>query len=266
MDSSSGYGGAISTPADEIGIGAPRTYDWDSYDGSIEFDMTANMLTAMWAWVFDRGTERNIQFSVRKDNVQNFTEAFWNSITITSSEQSIVTGSIGFVAMDREDYDYGEIGSAGYINNKTGAGLLCSGGTFPAPLNPSGSSLLPIPFWKTKVTLDGEVFDFVNWTLTISQTVTKIFACNNTANPAAPAIVGIGPMTATLSGDWVWYGSTMPTAMPGNTIATARIDIGSLNLQMKKLELDKNADNLSVDESMVPINVEYSIFELTPPV
>ena len=46
LDSTSGYGGKIKTPVEEIGIGSPHNYDWLLWDGSVSFEVTKEIWTS----------------------------------------------------------------------------------------------------------------------------------------------------------------------------------------------------------------------------
>ena len=247
-----------------IGIGAPRTPDWDVYDGSISFEITKDIFLAAKNAVLNRSTNLAIQFSTRKDNLQSFTDAYWNSISISASEGGLLDGSLGFVAMDRASYLYGMQGLQGYYDNKAGAGLLCPlAAGMPAPLNSLNTNYNPFPSWFSKVTLGGSVYDFLSWTLDFSQEVVKFFGCTNAAGPQAPLYVGVGPMTVTLSGAFMWLDPAMPAAFPADNIATAKVDVSDVSMSFAKLELNTSSDDVQAPDSTVPVNVEYSIYELS---
>lgn len=265
LDSSGGYGGEISNPYTEIGIGAPHVYDWEVHDGSVDFEVTNDMFAFLKGWVYDRDSQTNIQFSTRKDNLQEYVDTFWNSISISTSEGSLVDGSIGFVAIERYGYAYGETTLSGYINNNQGKGFMCppvSG--MPAPLNHI-ANYNPVPYWNTKVSFEGEVLDFTTWTLDFSQDVVKFFACNRNASPQAPMYVGVGPMTVTLSGSWMWVQNGKPTSYPADNVGSISVQVAGTTMNFQMAELQSNSDDVVSADSMTPIQLEYAIYKLGAP-
>jgi hypothetical protein len=263
IDSSGAYGQNV-IGVSTIGIGAPRAYDWDIYDGTLNFEITKDIFLALKAWVLARASQTTITFSTRKDNEQSFVDTLWNSISISASEGALLDGSLGFTAMDRASYAYGFQGIQGYYDNKVGAGLLCPlAAGMPAPLNSLNTNYNPIPFWDSKVTLGADVYDFLSWTLDFSQEVVKFFGCTNEASPQAPLYMGVGPMTVTLSGAFMWLDPTMPATFPADSIATAKVDVADVSMSFAKLELNTSSDDVQAPDSTVPVNVEYSIYELS---
>ena len=263
LDSSSGYGGRVSTPVAEIGIGAPRIYDWEVFDGSLSFEMTKDIFLLLKSWVLARDTQNDILFASRMNAEQKFTETFWNSISISAGEGSALEGSLGFVAMDRDNYSYGTQGIQGYFDNKTGHSLLCPlASGMPEPLNPGASNGNPIPFWNTSIVLGGDSYDFITWTLDFSQEVVKFFSCNHTVGPQAPRYVGVGPMTVTLSGTWMWIDPTKPASFPVESIATAVVNVADVSMSFGKLEMTTISDDVQSPDSTTPVSMEYAIYEV----
>jgi len=263
LDSQGAYGGQVSTPVAEIGVRAPHTYDWEVYDGSINFEITKDIFSVLKAWVLDRDGQRDILFSTRKTNQQKYVDTFWNSISISANEGAVLDGSVGFVAVQQDTYAYGTQGLQGYINNKQGAGLLCPLATgMPAPLNHLQTNYSPIPAWFSKVTLGGQVFDFISWTLEFSQDVVKFFGCNKTVGPQMPVYMGVGPMTATFSGAWMWIDPAMPATYPADVLATAVLNVADTSMSFKNLQLQTSSDDVQSSDSTTPVQIEYAIFEL----
>lgn len=267
LDSQGAYGGQISSPVTEIGIGAPRVYDWETFDGSLSFEVTKDIFAVLKEWVYARDAQRDILFSTRKTNEQKYVDTFWNSISMSASEGALVDGSLGFVAIEQDSYDYGTIGlNAGYAQNKDGAGLLCPLATgMPPPLNKEEKNYNPIPYWYTKVTIGGQVFDFVTWSLDFSQDVVKFFASNKKTGPQGPVHVGVGPMTVTFSGSWMWVDTDKPSAYPDDSPTTAKVEVADLNMSFKKLELQTSSDDVQSPDSTTPVQIEYAIYELDNP-
>ena len=83
IESSSGYGGQISTPASEIGIGLPRNYDWGSWDGNMDFDVHSDFLAnQIVPWIFDRQKGAQVYYQTRAGNVQQFNKCYWSNINL----------------------------------------------------------------------------------------------------------------------------------------------------------------------------------------
>ena len=125
LESQSGFAGVVSSPVAQIGVGSPHTYDWEVYDGSLSFEITKDIFQVLKAWVLDREGQRTVLFSTRMSNVQQYVDTFWNSISISASEGAALDGSVGFVAVEQDNYAFGFQGLQGYFDNKQGAGLLC---------------------------------------------------------------------------------------------------------------------------------------------
>lgn len=263
IESQGAYGGRIKTPVSEIGIRGPRNYDWEVFDGSVSFEVTKDMFSLLKGWIYDRDSQKDILFSTRKDNEQKYVDTFWNSISISASEGALLDGSLGFVAIEQDNYDYGAQKLEGYISNGKGAGLLCPLATgMPPPLNLGGNNYNPVPYWYSKIILGMEVFDFLSWTLDFSQDVVKFFASTGVVGPQAPAYVGVGPMSITLGGSWMWIDNNMPSAYPADTIATATVEVAGENIQFKQLELQNSSDDVQSQDSTTPVQMEYAIYEL----
>lgn len=273
LESNSGYGGGISTtssPASAmsgIGIGSPRTYDWEVFDGSLNFEMTKDIFVVLRSWIFARDSQKVILFSSRKGNEQSYSDTYWNSISISASEGSLVDGSVGFTALSRANYEYGDESLSGYINNKTGAGLMCVNANMPSPLNPIPHNYNPIPSWFTRITLGTDVYDFLSWTLDFSQEVVKFPACNHTEGPQGPVHVGVGPMTVTLSGAWMWIDDGKPADYPLDTLTNGKVEIiaDGEYISFPQLELNTSSDDVQSQDTMTPVNLEYAIYEIKYP-
>ena len=266
IDSQGAYGGQQKTPVASIGIGAPRVYGWPTFDGSINFEITKDIFAVLKAWIYDRESQKDILFSTRKDNKQEYVDTFWNSISISASEGGLLDGSLGFVAIDQSSYAYGVKGTPGYIGNATGAGLLCPLATgMPAPLNPSSNNYNPIPYWYSKILFGAETLDFISWSLDFSQDVVKFKVCNHTAGPQAPAYVGVGPMTISLSGEWMWINDSQPSTYPGDSVAAATVQIADTSIGLKQLELQTSSDDVQSPDSTTPVQLGYNVYELADP-
>ena len=264
LESSSGYGGRVKTPVNEIGIGTPRNYDWEVSDGSLSFEITKDIFTLLKAWVLDRESQNNILISPRVGTSQSFSETFWNSISISAGEGAAVEGSLGFVSMLRDSYGYGLQGlNDEYVTKPDGQQLMChSISGFPDPLNKNQLNINPIPFWDTSIQLGSDNYDFLTWNLDFSQEVVKFFACNHTAGPQQPRYVGVGPMTITLSGTWMWIDPTKPSAFPLDSIATGVVNVADTSISFGKLELTSISDDVQSPDSTTPVSMEYAVYEV----
>jgi hypothetical protein len=135
----------------------------------------------------------------------------------------------------------------------------------PPPLNASGNNYNPIPFWYSKILFGVEALDFLSWSLDFSQSVVKFQACNHTVGPQAPAYVGVGPMTISLSGAWMWINSSVPATYPGDSVAAATVQIADTSIGLKKLELQTSSDDVQSSDSTTPVQLEYAVYELDSP-
>ena len=260
LESSSGYGGQINTPVAEIGIGLPRNYDWEVYDGSMDLEVHEDFLTnQIKAWIFDRQKGAEVNFQTREGNVQNFQKCYWNSINLSASDGSAVTSSIGFVAMQRDSYTRG----GDYLSNKTGVPGYCGGATgavFPQPLNPNAANIIPIPYWNTFVEIDGSLVELTNWTLDFSQEVVKFFGCFNNSTVQEPKYVAVGPMSVTFTGDYMFYETA--TFNSPNTLTSLYVTIGGEQIKLEDLEMTTDTDSLQSPDSIVPVSLEYAAYTL----
>lgn len=233
IDSQSGYAGKLAGATD-MGIGAPHTYDWTAWDGSISFDLTNELFTSLKGWITStRDAVKSILFSSRNTNVQTFS-GYWNSISISASEASPVTCSVGFVALDRGSYIYGS--DTQKMDSDTG-----------------GYAMVMIPYWNTSI----GSYKFLEWTLDFSQDVVKLFACNKTVGPQGPVYLGVGPMSATLTGTYILGGGEMGIA-PGDLTVT----IGTGSIILKTTELQEQSDDVQIGNSLTPISVTVAAYEL----
>lgn len=261
LESPSGYGGQIKTPVNKIGIGLPFNYDWDTFDGSVNFDVHQLLWDELKARLFDRQAAKEIKFSTRKSGLQVFTNSFWNSITISANEQSLLDGAYGFVAIEKTSYNYGDEYPNGKKGNDEAGGdqtLLCPLATGMAPpLNPSGTNINPLPFWNTKIKVEGTSFDFTNWALSFSQDVVKFFACEQNTVPQPPKYLAVGPMTVGFSGSYMFGGSFL-----GDTVDLIEVIIGTGGIKLKRCEMSTETDDLPSADSIVPLAVEYAAYEI----
>jgi len=266
MDSSAAYGGNIKTPVPKIAIGTPLIYDWDAYDGSMDLELSLDFFVRqLKPWIFDRQKAAVVTLQSREGNVQRFDNCYWNSISLSASDGGFVTASVGFVAMERNAYTIG----GDYIGNKVGEEFLCPPApTFNVPeqLNPSADlNIIPIPYWNTKIEIEGALVEFVTWTIDFSQEVMKFFSCENNVDPVEPRFVAVGPMTAKFSGDFMFVDT--PTFTVPNTLTSLDLFLGvtetiPTEFNFEDLELDSATDAVQSPDSLVPISIEYAAYTI----
>lgn len=278
LESSSGYGGKIDTPDPQKGIGAPFNYDWSQTDGSLNFEVSRDVFELeLFDWLFTTGRQnpKIVELNSRKDNVQTYTNAFFNSISISTSEGGVVDGSVGFVALERNAYIWGDL----YKNNKHGissdGGLICPPVNFPEPLNNSAvANRVPIPFWNTTVDVTATTTpvrkNFVNWTLDISQEVVKFFGCNDFGSgtdPLAqtPLYLAVGPLTVVFSGAYMDDFTGTQNGFLGDHLAQIDLGLAGKKIFLKRLELSSESDDVQTGDATVPLMVEYAAYEIAPP-
>ena len=261
MESSSGYGGTITTIG-TTGIGLPHNYDWEQHDGSLDFDITSEIITSVLKpWLLNRQTSRTVDYKSRSGNVQLYSDnCFWNSVNINAGgEGSPVTGSVGFVSLARSNYVWGN----SYISDKTGMGLLCPAGTFPSPLNASADlNKNPVPFWNTRVVVGGIDPHFVTWSIDFTQEVIKFFGCfagGGETTPVDPKYLAVGPMTITFTGTYI---QTSGGGYLGDAPASIDLNIAGTSIVLSRVENTTEQDDVQVGDSFTPLSVEYVAYEI----
>lgn len=261
IESQSAYGGKPSSPVAEIAIGYPRNYDWSLIDGSLSFELTLKLLKdVLKAWVFDRQAVKEIYFSSRGGNVQQYSECMWTGISISASEGSAMDGQLSFITIERDSYTYGDE----YPDTVKGEEFFAdSGSGFPKPLNAKDTvlnNINPIPFWKSLLNADGTDMKFVDWSLSFSQNVTPFFTCEANVNPIEPKYLAVDVMNV------VFSGSYMMNAPLANDIALMKLTIDDATngfvLKMKKLERNVSSDDVQNGDALVPISDEWNVYEL----
>lgn len=271
LESSSGYGGKIKTPEDEIGIGLPFNYDWSQVDGSINFEMTEDVFkNELKPWVFDRQTVKEINLISRKKNIQQYTQCLFNSISISASDGAAVDGSVGFVALQQDDYAWGELykdNRLGESNDGTEGNIICPPLNFPEPLNISmKKNQVPIPYWNTiiKVTATSteRVKNFTTWSLDFSQEVVKFFGCNDNSTPQEPLFMAVGPMTVIFSGSFMDDFKAVENGFLGDHLKQIEIDIANSKIKLLRLEATSESDDVQTADTPVPLTVEYAAYEI----
>jgi hypothetical protein len=271
IESASGYGGKIYTPRAAMGIGAPFNYDWEVYDGSITFEMTRSVFDSeIYPWVLNRQSVKEFEFNTRLDNVQKLENCLFSSISISTSEAAAVSGDIGVTGLQREIYTWGDL----YKDNRLGVsnGKVCPPMDFPPGLNPTtaGYNRTPIPFWNTEVlvteTTSEKQKNFIEWSVTFNQSINKFFGCNHTggADPGSqpPLYMACGPMTVSFTGTYMDDFTGKDNGFLGDHLAQVVIKLGGAEIKMKRLESTIESDDIQAPEAMVPLGVDYAVYEL----
>lgn len=282
IDSSAGYGGLIGDAGggdySEMGVGAPYEFDWEIFDGSIDFDLHKDLWEEQVnPWIFNRQTEAKIKINPRFGDLQQFDQCFWNSISLNASDGALVSGSIGFVAVERNSYSYAQADYVddvrGYIDSSGSGGLNIYPAEMPTPLQgdlcTSGEFGTPVPHWVTRLFMSNvpaggsDFVDFTTWGLTLNQEVVKFFICEGNVDPQEPKFLAVGPMTADFNCEYIYVGGTAQFDAP-DTIDQADIHLfgTSASLRMSRMKLDSVSEDIPGQEGPVPVAAAYRVYEL----
>jgi len=276
LESSAGYGGKITAPTPQMGIGLPYNYDWSEYGGSLNFEVdSAFFANVVKDWVIsNRQTAKTMLIQPRGGAAQSFSTAYWNSINISASEGAAVDGSIAFVALERDSYVWGNNyrrRKTDITDNKTGNGLLCPLDPYmPAPLNKDITNRAPVPFWNTKIMIGSPspyMKNFTTWTVEFTQDVVKFFGCGRTSagpDPSAqePLYLAVGPMTATFSGSYMENFDGTSNAFLGDSLNQVVVYVANESITLKRLEATTESDDVQTGGTLVPLSVEYAVYEI----
>jgi hypothetical protein len=178
---------------------------------------------------------------------------------MTAAGGAAVTGSIGFVALERSAFSQG----SDYIGNKKGNGYLCDPGSLyiPEPLN-IDANLSPVPFWNSVVWIDGDKVEFITWTLNFSQEVVKFFTCESNSDPVEPRFMAVGPMTAQFTGDYFFYSMTPTLWNIPDSVSTLTVNIAGEVINLEELELTTDSDDVRGQNDQAVIAVDYAAYKL----
>jgi len=188
------------------------------FEGSVDFELQGgdDIWDLMGDWIInDRAYPRSVDISPDGARVYQYrtTGAYnanydlngaWNtSAGFSTSEGSFVTVSAGVIALDRlEDTPTGAgtFSDFSYINQKTGVITGdCTVFDNTNPLNPDGSNVNPIPYWRTDAQLlrgtysspftggaaPQEGLETVEWSVDLTQNHVVLYTCNGTRLPTA---------------------------------------------------------------------------------
>ena len=195
IDSSAVYGGA--REGANAPVGGIHFYDWPNVTGEISFDVTPASLSVLREICLARDTPFPVEINTRRNGKSSVEKAWWNSVTLSASEDSPVTASVSFTAISRDEFTSGDF--AGHWSNVNGLlGSNCNGFSGLGPLNPSQGNNAPIPFWRTSVEGTENVR---RWTVSLSQDVVRFMACQNISGQSAssPFLFGVGVMNGTFT-------------------------------------------------------------------
>ena len=202
------------------------------YEGSVDIELQMGAGGRIWdfmeQWIVsERAYSKTMGISPDGARVFDYVTApltygldgAWNtSAGFSTSEGSFLTCSLGVVALDRTMTDPAggtTYSDYSYIEQKKG--VIASDCTLLGvtnPLNPSGNSVDPIPFWRTNAELLRGTYstpftggaapqsglETVEWSVDITQNHVILYTCNGTRLPTA---LLQGPMD--VSGNVVLY-------------------------------------------------------------
>lgn len=245
------------------------------YEGTIDIEMQFGDAGKIWKWVDAWGIRNRAYPSyaeISPDGARVYTYddteitptqggLYNTSMGFSTSEGSFLTCSLGALALNRAETDPGggtAFSAFTYLSQKFG--IIASDCTELAKtvqLNPGGTNVNPIPFWRTQAQLryipgasatapepwtpfDAETeiqagMETVEWSVDVSQNQVVVYTCNGSRLPTA---VMMGPMDA--SGSVVLFNQagvfdpilgpastgtiTSPFLVANNTIFRVKID------------------------------------------
>ena len=256
LDSSAGWGGQLSST--KTGIGAPHVYDFSTNDGSIGFELSIGFSTLLKSLISGRSSPFALDVHPCSGSQVYVGEAWWNSISLTGSEGSAVTGDISFLAVERGI----EVIGSEYITNRVGD-RGCEAFTDIPPLNPSAMNVSPVPFWKTS--FSGTPLtnvEVISWTASFTQDIQKMFKCGASGkNPVAPFMLGFGPMSVELQLElFIKSGKTWSfSRLPGSI----RIALGEgSSMTFSQLETQQHAQDIRGQSDISVVSVTYQVYSL----
>ena len=272
LESSSAYGGTLNDPTTR-GIGRPHTYGYPLYEGSVNCDLNAKLLSMfLKPWVTSyRQLPFEIYTSARSGGYQYFTESYWRKVRFSTAAGSQVACQVEYIS----PVELYQSGGAQYFDNIYGVlpefvppiTAPFTDPPIPPMLNPSAfNSNDPVPFWNTYVEFDGTKVDgLIDWHLDFQQDVSFFFTCENSAIPIQPSYYAVGIMGVTLGGNAVLSSYTAQTPSTSINVVMGQ-DGGIANgnrFLMTKPELNQRVDPI-VGVTSTPIHsFEYSIYELS---
>jgi len=197
------------------------------FEGNIDIEVQFGSGGNIWKWI-DNCVIRNRAYPTYAEISTDGTDLYTYDDTETdpvqgglyntsagfsTSEGSFLTCSLGALALNRGE---SATGCGPYISNKFGyIASACSDLNTTVPLNPEGSNVNPIPFWRTQAELrlisgtgatpeawvpftpETEIesgLETVEWSVDVAQNQVIVYTCNGNRLPTA---VMMGPMDVT---------------------------------------------------------------------
>jgi hypothetical protein len=248
------------------------------YEGSIEIEFQMRLWSIIRDWVIeDRVNPISARISPDGTKIYTYTKnvsaspptgLFNTSCSFNTSEGSFLNCSLGALALDRTTG-----AGAGYLANQFGEiGNSCEDFGATNPLNPSGTNIDPIPFWKTTAGLyvvtsgwkpgdAGTEFqegaEAVDWEVSVNQSQIMVNTCNGKRTLSA---VLMGRMEAT--GNLTLFhinGVTDPVLYAETTMFEAEIGHGTAKKKMYLTAVTLEGDDYSLQGPDAVINRSFSM-------
>ena len=192
------------------------------YEGTVDVEMQKGAAGVIWNFLEDwivsnRAYAKSLDISPDGARVYQYRTsagyganfdnygAFNTSAGFSTSEGSFLTASLGVVALTRAEVSPGggtDFSNYTYILQRKGVmGSTCAVFSTTNPLNPSGSNVDPIPFWRTQAQLlTGTPASYapwtygtvpqadtqtVEWSVDVTQNSIWLYVCNGSRLPIA---------------------------------------------------------------------------------
>lgn len=193
------------------------------YEGTVDVEMQKGAAGVIWDFLEDwivsnRAYAKSLDISPDGARVYQYRTAgayhpttpdtygaFNTSAGFSTSEGSFLTASLGVVALTRAEVSPGggtDFSNYTYILQRKGViGSTCAVFSTTNPLNPSGSNVDPIPFWRTQAqlltgtpasyapwtygTLPQADTQTVEWSVDVTQNSIWLYVCNGSRLPIA---------------------------------------------------------------------------------
>lgn len=255
IDSQGIYGGGISG-FQNIPIGNVHYYDWPNVTANFTAEATPALLSLLKEIIASRTRSVKLEIISGQTGGQTINYAWWNQITVSTGEDSLVAVSVNFIALEREEFTINDIEA--YWTNRTGS---LADQCFP--------QYEPIPFWDTEIS---EMEYVKSWSLSLSQDVSKFQGCMNYSgtDPKEPFVLGCGIVNGTLnvithenSSDFV---SEMPTKYSGSALNQRErltVQIGGSDWLRCLVELNKVNDPVASSPSLDEVTYDFQIYGLS---
>jgi len=263
LDSNSGWRGSFDNESPTFGMNVPRIYDYSINDGTVSFEVGDGVIQLLKSWILNRKVPKEIIIYPCNGAFQRFSRCYWTSIELSSDASSIVTGTINFMSMKR---DQEVLGGSAYINNRNG--LLNSLGLVD---NFKYSWYIQnygvVPGWRTTVrglqsnsSVDLKL-GITTWSLSFGQEFTRYYTCEANMSPQEATYLGVSAMTATLNTDIFVDNLTIDVNDTSNRVV---IDIGGItSFTFTDIEVQEHSQNIVGQSDLTTIPVQYQIFGMS---